>query len=103
MRWSTPVLKLAELSVNCIYTNLRPWSEMQMVGQPRRQINLKTNSATEAADLFWRASACFWPFAKEAHASDYVFISSFCFRKGTNEIYPYSMILTHDNLKEIRI
>ena len=34
----------------------------------------------------------FWPFAKEACASGYVFISSFCSWKGTNQIYPYSML-----------
>ena len=47
--------KLAELSVKCI-SKLATLSEMRMVGQPCWQINLKRDSATEAADLFWRAS-----------------------------------------------
>ena len=88
MRWSTPVS--LQNSVSNAFTNSRPWSEMRMVGQPCRHINLKTNPATEAADLSLRASAS-GRFAKEACTSGYVFIPSFCFWKGTNQINPYGM------------
>ena len=55
MRWSTPVsLQSSEFSA---LTNSRPWSEMRMVGQPCRQINLKRNSAMVAAVLSLMASA----------------------------------------------
>ena len=49
------------------------------------------NKSCHRSCRFVFESFCFWPFAKEACTSGYVFIPFFCFWKGTNQINPYSM------------
>ena len=91
--WANAVVnscKLAELSVKCISKlatlvwNANGRTTM-LANQPEKRL-------CHRSCRFVLESFYFWPFAKEACASGYVFISSFCSWKGTNQIYPYSML-----------